>query len=639
LAPSRALAALAFSRQEKAFESDPAEFDRSSLSYCWASIGETARADKLWPFSPQMAKVLEQPGYRPYARLQFLMFQSRFEEAVPLAESTLDAPFAPARSPKWSFVQQARARLLVWAQDTGQAGLAARMAEMVLEADAEPLREPSDPDAPVGSFSAQALSYLVQSDPAAAARWAERLDPLVRPGGPAFDVEDMVAVFRTWLALNRPERAQSIYDAMAAAPPAKDRGGVDALARLQAAQGRYDEAIRNGDSAERILLEEFVWRVDARDFEALVARAEDRRRDLLLGLCAGRANPAQFVPSYQPYLQKPPSDIALSCVRRMRAPGRIALGLADAGGPRRAAGPDAGAAGPGAAHGGRRPGLGPGHGPGPSVQGAAAGYGAHRDRGRRGARPALTRAAFPMGACAARPAAPMLRRDSQGGVMSRTIANRTCLKAAVAAAALAMFSPGPPAMAAPAEGLIGQPIEEARKNDLFVFFSLAQTGDRPCGAGRVVDFRPQAPQFRPLTGLEVALDGQGRIEAMSLVLNRSFIDTPAIGMFARDIAESFLRDAAGPADAQVAGLVTELNLSAPAGTETHWPHGAPPPPAGSPTPCLNAFLGAGANCAVKSDRIALAVDAVRVKDAPAVQLVIAAPGAHPDQCLRPDIAP
>jgi hypothetical protein len=108
-----------------------------------------------------------------------------------------------------------------------------------------------------------------------------------------------------------------------------------------------------------------------------------------------------------------------------------------------------------------------------------------------------------------------------------------------------------------------------------------------------MEFRPGAERLAPLVRLTATLDGDGRIKEMEMTLSRTFVDDPADGVFARDVAKSFLR-AAMPADdlPDVETLANEIGFprADPPGTATV--RRAPPPalPA-RPTPPYRVFLG------------------------------------------------
>ena len=54
-------------------------------------------------------------------------------------------------------------------------------------------------------------------------------------------------------------------------------------------------------------------------------------------------------------------------------------------------------------------------------------------------------------------------------------------------------------------------------------------------------FKPSGEKFHPLVTVKVTTDGAGRILALEMALARSFIDSPRDGIYARDIAKSFLQ--------------------------------------------------------------------------------------------------
>jgi len=140
---------------------------------------------------------------------------------------------------------------------------------------------------------------------------------------------------------------------------------------------------------------------------------------------------------------------------------------------------------------------------------------------------------------------------SQGGAGGQANAPQNASAASPNAALAA-----PPASRAIAPGgLIGAELASARQSsDLFTFFHLTPTG--PANARGVTDFRPSGPDFAQLADVAVTVDARGRITAMSLTLARSFIDSPTNGVFARDLAKSFLQAAPPPADAQQVSPLT-----------------------------------------------------------------------------------
>jgi hypothetical protein len=143
------------------------------------------------------------------------------------------------------------------------------------------------------------------------------------------------------------------------------------------------------------------------------------------------------------------------------------------------------------------------------------------------------------------------------------------------------------------DGLVGQPLAAAKASELFTWFHMEQTGERPCGGGRFIGFRPSGEQFRPLASIGVATDARGVVAAMTLTLDRGFIDDPANGVFARDIAKSFLRGAAGSkAPAPIATLADELEAGMASGAiRLHPGAGGPADRSGPPSAGGQVFLG------------------------------------------------
>ena len=91
-------------------------------------------------------------------------------------------------------------------------------------------------------------------------------------------------------------------------------------------------------------------------------------------------------------------------------------------------------------------------------------------------------------------------------------------------------------------GLIGQTIERAQNHALVLWFHLRAVGPKSSeGAQARIDFRPSGSSFRDLVLLSAWLDADERILRIAMSLERSFIDDPRQGMFARDIAKSLVR--------------------------------------------------------------------------------------------------
>jgi hypothetical protein len=144
----------------------------------------------------------------------------------------------------------------------------------------------------------------------------------------------------------------------------------------------------------------------------------------------------------------------------------------------------------------------------------------------------------------------------------------------------------------PADGSaqVGRKLEEVRGEDFWTFFNLQPTGAVEPGAA--VEFRPAAGAFRAMVKVTAALDGEGTIQGMELALSREFVDDAANGVFARDIARSFLR-AALPADdlPDLETLANEIEFPRDTpGYTTVRAQPAPETPA-QPTPPYRVYLG------------------------------------------------
>lgn len=109
---------------------------------------------------------------------------------------------------------------------------------------------------------------------------------------------------------------------------------------------------------------------------------------------------------------------------------------------------------------------------------------------------------------------------------------------------------------AQALSLTGQQIDNAVKEDFFVFFHLRK---------RAIDERDNLAThyFRPSSRGDIVVcvdtDKQGKILQMSLIVGRDFVDQPETNVFARDLVKSFIEAATPPAVAeQTSGVVNEI---------------------------------------------------------------------------------
>jgi hypothetical protein len=116
-------------------------------------------------------------------------------------------------------------------------------------------------------------------------------------------------------------------------------------------------------------------------------------------------------------------------------------------------------------------------------------------------------------------------------------------------------------------GKLGTTLEQAQKTDFFQFFNMEKTGETKQGDKKTVTFQPSGAKFHDLAKVNMMLDSKGNIVGAELVLQRSFVDSSADGIFARDIAKSFLRDSVNSDDlSKVDGLAREIDQLTGSGT-------------------------------------------------------------------------
>jgi hypothetical protein len=142
-------------------------------------------------------------------------------------------------------------------------------------------------------------------------------------------------------------------------------------------------------------------------------------------------------------------------------------------------------------------------------------------------------------------------------------------------------------------GNFGKNPEEAKKTEFFRWFHLEQTGIASQDGGRVISFKPSGPNFHQLVTVKVTTAAGEVLRGMELILNRSFIDDPREGLFARDIAKSFLlAGLAAPRDREITDLINEIQYRG-ASTRPVLRHESlkRPPLPEKPTPGYLAYLG------------------------------------------------
>lgn len=146
----------------------------------------------------------------------------------------------------------------------------------------------------------------------------------------------------------------------------------------------------------------------------------------------------------------------------------------------------------------------------------------------------------------------------------------------------------------PAMAFLGTQLADAQKQDFFSFFHLLEAG-RTDGkdSTKIVTFKPlHSPKFKDLATVNTTIDRDGKILAINLSLSRSFIDDRVNGIFARDIAGSFISGIATEADVgALQNLINEIKFPKNTG-DTLVLTGSPPPkvPA-EPTDGYSTYLG------------------------------------------------
>jgi hypothetical protein len=129
-------------------------------------------------------------------------------------------------------------------------------------------------------------------------------------------------------------------------------------------------------------------------------------------------------------------------------------------------------------------------------------------------------------------------------------------------------------------------LDQERKRHFFSWFHLDPAGDlAPASSGRTWHcFRPNGEAFRAFVELDVLIDQSGRILESRLGLDRAFADHPRNGVFARDLAKSYLQwGLIGPLGAQARTLIDNIANPAAAGVPVLMRASAVPPAPGEDT--------------------------------------------------------
>jgi hypothetical protein len=129
-------------------------------------------------------------------------------------------------------------------------------------------------------------------------------------------------------------------------------------------------------------------------------------------------------------------------------------------------------------------------------------------------------------------------------------------------------------------------LDQERKGHFFSWFHLDPACDpAPASSGRTWHcFRPDGEAFRAFAELDVLIDRSGRILESRLGLDRTFADHPRNGVFARDLAKSYLQwGLTGPLGTQARTLIENIANPAAAGVPALMRARAVPPAPGEDT--------------------------------------------------------
>lgn len=112
-----------------------------------------------------------------------------------------------------------------------------------------------------------------------------------------------------------------------------------------------------------------------------------------------------------------------------------------------------------------------------------------------------------------------------------------------------------------ARSVVGMPISSATQEDFFKFFRFKETERREASKDdSLAMFETQTGGYTVQLAVVVATKGEA-VKAMTMILSRKFVDDPKYGLFARDIAKSFLLAGVPDADANaIKLLVNEISF-------------------------------------------------------------------------------
>jgi hypothetical protein len=141
------------------------------------------------------------------------------------------------------------------------------------------------------------------------------------------------------------------------------------------------------------------------------------------------------------------------------------------------------------------------------------------------------------------------------------------------------------------DGFLGQTRESVEKSGFFSWFHLEKASEPETRSDRItVSYRPSGDKFHDVVVVEVTTRSDQAVAAMALRLDRAFIDGPD-GIFARDIAKSFLRDALDTEDAdELADLINQIEFGGVSARPVLTAR-TPPPMPSRPVLGYDTFLG------------------------------------------------
>jgi hypothetical protein len=107
-----------------------------------------------------------------------------------------------------------------------------------------------------------------------------------------------------------------------------------------------------------------------------------------------------------------------------------------------------------------------------------------------------------------------------------------------------------------ARDVLSKPLAGAIKQDFFTFFHFQEKSREKKEGETIVMYATNCMGNMVILG--VIVEGtDDRVKMMTLILDRKFVDDPKMGLFARDVAKSFLKD--GVADADLPAIGTLVN--------------------------------------------------------------------------------